>query len=126
MKRIKTMMNKHEFTFTGEANHLPSKTVPDQSLSPKQLLERFSRGLPLTGAYEPVYNGDVELPDFNRMDISEIAQLKDNVAKDIAEKQAILAETNRQARIKEDETRRKKIIEDYKKQQAEQTAADGK
>lgn len=117
--KIKTQYNASEFKKYRESNFSPSKTVPDQSLTVKQLLERFSRGMPLTGELTPVYNGDIDLPDFNTMDISEIHDLKQSVAKDIEDKRALLAESQKQFRIKEDENRRKKIIEDYEKQRSQ-------
>lgn len=48
---------------------LPSLTIPDQTLTVKQLMDRFSRGLPLDGAKIPVYHGDEFIPDFEKMDL---------------------------------------------------------
>ncbi len=45
--RFKTMWNSDAFPHTGEVNTLPSMTVPDQSLSVKEILYRFQEGLPL-------------------------------------------------------------------------------
>lgn len=41
------MWNSDAFPHTGEVNTLPSMTVPDQSLSVKEILYRFQEGLPL-------------------------------------------------------------------------------
>lgn len=41
------MWNAGLFPHTGEVNTLPSMTVPDQSLSVKEILYRFQEGLPL-------------------------------------------------------------------------------
>lgn len=74
---VKTQYNKHFFPDYYETNYQPSETVPNQSLSLKTLLDRYARGLPLSGnASEPAYYGDEEMPDLNRMDISEIHDLK--------------------------------------------------
>lgn len=45
--RFKTMWNCDAFPHIGEVNTLPSMTVPDQSLSVKEILYRFQEGLPL-------------------------------------------------------------------------------
>ena len=42
----------------GEVNSLPSETVPDESLSIKEILQRFVSGLPLDVARRPVVFGD--------------------------------------------------------------------
>lgn len=74
---VKNQYNKHFFPDYHERNSQPSETVPNQTLSLKTLLDRYGRGLPLTGnAQEPQYYGDEEMPDLNRMDISEIHDLK--------------------------------------------------
>lgn len=49
-----------------------STAIPDQSLSVKQLIDRYAKGLPLGGAKMPVYDGDEDFyPDPQSMDISE-------------------------------------------------------
>jgi len=49
-----------------------SETIPDQSLTVRQILDRFTRGLGVPGGKVPYYYGeDVEHPNFDRMDISE-------------------------------------------------------
>lgn len=44
-----------------------SKTVPNMTMPLKDLLERFTRGQAVA-TLNPVYNGDEDLPDFERMD----------------------------------------------------------
>lgn len=49
-----------------------TQTIPDQSLTVRQILDRFTRGLGVPGGKLPMFYGeDVEYPDFDRMDISE-------------------------------------------------------
>lgn len=37
----------------------PSKTIPDQTMPIRELLERYARGLPINGtSQEPIYNGE--------------------------------------------------------------------
>ena len=63
----------------GEKNLKPSLTIPDQSLSVKQIMERYARGLSVTDAKVPMWYGEeLDLPDLKRLDMSEIEQLKES------------------------------------------------
>lgn len=63
-----------------------SQTIPDQSLTMRQLFDRYAKGLPLE-AKDPVYYGeDDEIPDFKKMDLTEIDEYKKNLSADIEEK----------------------------------------
>lgn len=57
----------------GEINELPSETIPDQSLSPQQLLEQYSRGMPVKEAFYDEEN------DWNLqgLDLTEIDMLRE-------------------------------------------------
>lgn len=77
----------------GEINFLPSLTVPDQVLSIRQIMDRFSRGLPIDGEQFAVYHGeDFELPDFSRMDLAEIQEYREKLTHDNNVKRAKLQE----------------------------------
>lgn len=52
-----------------------SQTVPDQSMSMKDMLARFVRGLPLPRAKTPIYDGDVDMPDFSQMDLVDVQEM---------------------------------------------------
>jgi len=53
-------------------NNLPSKTIPDQALPIKTMLDRHARGLPLVGnSTPPQYFGETHIPDINRMDFAD-------------------------------------------------------
>jgi len=55
-----------------EVNRLPSMTVPDQSMSIKELVTRYAQGLPLEGERVPIYNGeDDDMPDLTHMDLAD-------------------------------------------------------
>lgn len=56
---------------------MPSQTIPDQTMSIKTILERYSKGLPVSGYKAPIYeDGDIEnyIPDPRRMDLAERQQ----------------------------------------------------
>lgn len=89
----------------------PSVTIPDQTLDVRTLMERHARGMPLDmGVRKPLwYNG--EFPDIQKMDISEIAEMKRQVAADV---QKMKEDLNRK-----EEYRRYQELQGYKDQIAE-------
>lgn len=86
-----------------KSNSQPSMTVPDQSMTVKEIQTRFAQGIPLnTGNQVPVYNGEEDFwngRDPKTMDIVEINEImkqraqevRDNkirVEKEVSERQA--------------------------------------
>jgi hypothetical protein len=68
--------NSKNFQNDGEKNFPPSLTIPDQTLSIKEILERYARGLPMDGKV-PIYEGeDGDGIDPRRLDLSERAELQ--------------------------------------------------
>lgn len=53
----------------------PSETVPDQTLSLKEILNRFVNGREIP-SFQAVYSEE-EFPDFSRMDLTELAEYKE-------------------------------------------------
>jgi len=73
--KFKTQWNAKDFPTKGEVNTQPSLTIPDQTLSIKQIMDRFSKGLPLDGHREAIYNGeDDDMPDLAHMDLADREQ----------------------------------------------------
>lgn len=78
-QKFRTQYNRDEMPQKYEVNTLPSKTIPDETMSLKTILARYARGLPINGYGEPVYNGDDDdLPDFSRMDKVELEEYRQN------------------------------------------------
>lgn len=51
---------------------MPSKTIPDQVMSLKEILQRFASGLPVDGGKVPMYYGEeFEMPNIDKMDLAE-------------------------------------------------------
>lgn len=71
MLQIKTNYNYRDVLPTGEINNEPSLTVPDQSLTVSEILSRFTRGLPVSGARIPIYDVDDDMPDPRTMDLAD-------------------------------------------------------
>ena len=58
--------------YTGE-----SKTIPDASISMRQILDRFQRGIPVTRSLrQPVYNENFDYPDNMQFDDIHNAKLQ--------------------------------------------------
>lgn len=62
---------------------LPSVTIPSQTLTVRQIMDRYKRGMPLEGRTKTplYYNG--EFPDLKNMDLSEIDSLRKQVNNDV-------------------------------------------
>lgn len=66
------VFSKYDYDFATapkEANVLPSMTVPDQSLTVKDILFRFSKGLPLDNMERPLVYGDVVEQNDDNFDV---------------------------------------------------------
>ncbi len=66
----------------GETNSLPSMTTPDQNLSLREMLRRYSRGQSVT-TFDPVYDGDEDLPDLSGLTKIELEELRMDVLGEI-------------------------------------------
>lgn len=108
---FRTHYNSIEFEKNYECNHLPSKTIPDQTMSVREIMRRFASGLPLEGAKVPIYEGEDEyMPDLKTMDISEQYALIDEQKQKIADARETLQHLQK-------ENARKKSIRDSKAHQ---------
>lgn len=86
--KIKNSLNAHEFPYLGRVITQPSMTVPDQSLTIREIMDRYARGLPLdikTPQWDENADLDDILPDPRTMDISERAELALTAKQELAE-----------------------------------------
>ena len=67
----------------GVTNTLPSLTVPDQSLTLRQLLTNYTRGqdLPLSNKTPAFFDDTTFIPDIKKMDLVDIQELMEDNAK---------------------------------------------
>lgn len=75
--------------FKGEVNKLPTVTVPDMTMSLKEILKRYTRGgeiATLTPVYQQGEDFD-ENPDISKMDATEKLQYAKDIREAIAEHQ---------------------------------------
>ena len=80
--KIKNMLNAEQFVYDGEVNYEASMTIPDQTLPLKELISRFTRGLPITD-YRPIYDEKGDLPDPRKMDLVELHEMRKAAALEI-------------------------------------------
>lgn len=85
--KFKNHHNAGDFPDKGEVNHSPSKTVPDQNLTVRELLIRHTRGLPIPASKSiPIYDEeDYGQPDFSIMDLAEIEQFQRDANEELLE-----------------------------------------
>lgn len=84
--KIKNTLNYHTFEQKHEKNSKPSLTVPDQTMSIRELLRRYASGLPLEGHKEPIYEGeDGDGIDPRRLDLAERQELEIQARQELAE-----------------------------------------
>jgi hypothetical protein len=83
--KIRNIFNAKEFT-DNEINNEPSLTIPDQSMSVRELLQRFANGLPLGGVKEQIYEGeDGDGIDPRRLDLADRQELEIAARQELAE-----------------------------------------
>ena len=107
MKKVKHALNADKFITKGQVNNEPSKTVPDQSMTLRELLVRYAKGLPLEGQKNPIWEGEEGFDiDTQKLDLAEIEELKQKAEeelKDIGERiKEEVKEKNKKKTNKED------------------------
>lgn len=81
----KAMMRKNQ---NNEVNTLPSLTVPDETLTIREILIRYAKGLPISSSHrEPIYNEDYDGENPMFLDLTEVDDLRD----ELQEKQQVLS-----------------------------------
>lgn len=82
MKQKRTWFNPPDSV--GEVNNQPSETVPDQTLSVKEIMVRYARGLPLEGQRVPIWNGEEDdMPDPRTLDLAERQELAEEYREEL-------------------------------------------
>lgn len=122
MTRIKTHLTYTAEDRQREKNSLPSKTIPDQTMSVQEIMDRFARGLPLDGAKVALYHEEGEdVPDLERMDLSEKHELLEAARREVQEQR------NKLNKIAEEKRRRsyKKFKKAAQKPQESPTEDEG-
>ena len=81
--RVKNSLN-YDYTLEqDEVNTLPSMTIPDQTMSIRTIVERYTRGLPVTG-FTPVYDGEEYfMPDPKTLDLVERQEMAEQIKQEV-------------------------------------------
>ena len=96
-----------------ERFYKPSLTIPDQSMTVSELVERNKRGLPLGGSRVPMYSQDPEndfVPDFKKLDLAEVQEMHLQAQQTIQENQEKLNQAE-QAKKNQEVNKLKKQLE---------------
>lgn len=104
----------------GEKNFPPTKTVPNQTLTIKEVIERYRRGIPLPQISTPLYTGELPVPNFAAMDLSERTEYIEELTRRNKELQDDLRIKEAELDKKKKKRDRDKRIEEYKQFMAEQ------
>lgn len=83
--KIKHVLNAKNFEVKGKLFTQPSKTIPDQSMSIKTILERYARGLPVGGRLDEYYDEEDTLPNPLTLDLAERQELAEMYTQEINE-----------------------------------------
>lgn len=114
----------HPEKWLGQVFTLPSQTIPDQTMSMRELLERHTRGMDLGGiAKEGLFEDEENDPQHGinpkTLDLADIEQMKRENAERIKNLQEDKATQERLARDKKEKEKEQKLIfehEEKKKQ----------
>jgi len=101
--KVKNYLNRDEFPKNYKAFSMPSETVPDQSLTMRQILDRYARGLPLD-VKTPIWEDDDEfnpLPDPRTLDLTEKQELLKSAKAELNEIKNKMAEKRKNMAIVE-------------------------
>jgi len=83
--KVKNSLNANAFEKNYKVFTQPSMTVPDQSMSIKTILERYSRGLPVGGRLDGYYDEEDTLPNPLTLDLAERQELAEQYKQEINE-----------------------------------------
>lgn len=115
---IQTQNNYSHTVFPGRKFTQPSKTVPNQSMTIKELIDRHARGLPISGnGAQPTYTGADGLGiDTRTLDLSELQELREKVQNDINEAKARYNNSIKKLKEAERDRRRQEAIDAMKEE----------
>jgi len=119
-----TQYNPHQVK--EETNDSPSLTIPNEALSVREILIRYSRGLPIDERV-PIYDEENDLLDPRKLDLADVQALREQYQEELQnlkEKQKQQHEEQKQKeQVKlEEETKFKQQLEEFIKSKQQQPA----
>lgn len=88
MYKVNHPLNYDHTAHAGEINDQPSETIPDESMSIREILARFAQGLSVGGGRTPIYDEDDDFPDPRTLDLAEIQDLRERYEAELADRKA--------------------------------------
>lgn len=72
LPQVKNSLNAIAFAKDYEKLSSISKTVPDQSMTIREIKDRYARGIPFLGGKQEIWHGeDNDMPDITHMDLAD-------------------------------------------------------
>lgn len=115
---VRTPYNSRLFPKNYEVNDLPSMTVPDQSMTVREMIDRHVRGIPFEAGKVPVYNGDDDFfdgQDFSKMELTDRMDLLEAQKQQVKDLSTNLTKQQRKAAKKAAEAVKDVVFEDVDK-----------
>lgn len=76
MRTIKNSGNAKDFPYKGQVNNKPSETIPDQTMTMREILIRYAKGQPIDGEKTPLWEeGEGYAKDPETLDLAEREEL---------------------------------------------------
>ena len=108
MRNIKNSGNAQDFPYIGEVNNQPSETVPDQTMTMREILTRYAKGLPIDGAKTPLWeDGEGFAKDPDTLDLAEREELATQAREELQQ----INERIKASQAKRDAKNKQKIID---------------
>lgn len=94
MKKFKNNYNAHEFPKQYEKNSGKSETIPDQTMTMREIMDRYAKGLPIGGQRQGTFDDSLDedaddafdmMPDMKKLDLSEQHDIMENSKKELSE-----------------------------------------
>lgn len=116
----RTHYNYSEYPSKPEVNNDPSETIPDQTMSLSEMVQRYASGLPLRGVKVPIYDGDdTDLPDLANMDLAEKQEIIEQAKEEWKELNRKFDEQRKKKLEKIQLIKLEKILQERQKKQDE-------
>lgn len=112
-------------SITNQANYKPtpgekvdstSMTVPDQSMSVQEMVNRYNSGLPMRGQKVPIFNGEDPLPDISNMDLAEAQMVTEAIADQLADIKERINQAKTSAQAKAEIDRIENLVQERLKE----------
>lgn len=97
MTKFKVQFSDEYYSPGAEINTKPSATVPDQTMSIREIMRRFASGLPISGEKVPMYDEENDLPDPRSLDLIDRQEWLEETRNDVAEMQQKLTKKQQKA-----------------------------